>query len=200
MTFVLGFGLVACTGEVDIAKTPSDGGGGTHVMPPVGDDGGDAPGYFDVISVPQDGALDDGGWDGWSAGFASEASGPPPSCASAPVACGQPFPGETPFATSQDAANALVGQWSFCGQSISGFYDPNQVGEEYVADGTYYELLMGPNGTLVRNLDPTFIGKWEIDLTPYNGIEIHVGGRQLGGGLSACPPSLDLAFVETRIP
>jgi hypothetical protein len=54
-----------------------------------------------------------------------------------------------------------------------------------------------------RNLDPAWIGDWQVDLTPNNGLEVHTyhGGTQRGGGLSACPPSLVLVgAVEARVP
>src|ERR1019366_3568028 len=136
---LLGLPLAACSGQVvDIAKSqPNDAGeGGTETGTPPQPDSGK--------NTPETGGDGGSEWDGWSGGFASQASGPPPTCASAAVACGAPFPGQTPFASSQDAANALVGQWSFCGQDSSGFYPAGQLGEEYVADGTYYALIAGP--------------------------------------------------------
>jgi hypothetical protein len=94
-----------------------------------------------------------------------------------------------------------VGQWSFCGQDPSEFYPPDQLGEEYASDGTYYELIAGPGGTLVRNMDPQTISTWQVDLTPNNGIEVHTsgGGVQRSGGLSDCPPSLVMLGVEARL-
>ena len=194
---LLGLPLGACSGEVvDVAKSPATDGGGvgsdTGTLPPTGDSG---------TNRPETGGDDASEWDGWSAGFASSSSGPPPTCASAAVACGAAFPGESAFTSSQDAANALVGQWSFCGQDASGFYPADQLGEEYAADGTYYELIAGSGGTLVRNMDPASISTWQIDLTPTNGIEVHTsgGGVQRSGGLSACPASLVMLGVEARI-
>jgi hypothetical protein len=151
-----------------------------------------------------DGGADDAGsdaeWDGWSGAFASGSTSPPPACSSPALSCSDAFPGQTPFASAQEAADALVGQWSFCGQT-SDFYPPGQLGEEYAADSTYYALIQGPNGTLVRNLDPTAISVWQVDLAPNGGIEVHTfgGGVQRGGGLSACPPSLVLLSVEARL-
>ena len=180
---------------MDVAKSPEtdSGGAGLETGTPPGSDTG--------ANKPETGGDDAGEWDGWSAGFASSSSGPPPTCASAAVACGAAFPGESAFTSSQDAANALVGQWSFCGQDASGFYPADQLGEEYAADGTYYELIAGSGGTLVRNMDPASISTWQIDLTPTNGIEVHTsgGGVQRSGGLSACPASLVMLGVEARI-
>jgi hypothetical protein len=183
----VGLWLTACGGNVDIAQSPPD--GGAHG----GDDGG---------STADDGGSAEDAWDGWSGGFADKASGPPPSCSSTALPCGDPFPGMTRFTSSQEAANALVGKWSFCGQPA---FPPSatQLGEEYTADGTYYQLMMGSNGQLVRNLDPTTSGNWGIDLAPLMQVEIHTmnGNVQRTGGLSACPPSLVIGgVVEARIP
>jgi hypothetical protein len=191
---LLGLPLAACSGEVvDVAKSPQDDAGpdAETGTPPVPESGTKA----------ETGGDDGGEWDGWSAGFASSSSGPPPACASAALACGAAFPGQSAFTSSQDAANALVGQWSFCGQAQSGFYPPDQLGEEYAADGTYYELIAGSNGALVRNMDPQTISTWQVDLTPNNGIEVHTsgGGVQRSGGLSDCPPSLVMLGVEARL-
>jgi len=194
---LLALPLAACSGEVvDVAKSPETDSGGaleTGTSPTPGSEGG--------TNKPEAGGDDAGEWDGWSAGFASSASGPAPACASAAVACGAAFPGESAFGSSQDAANAIVGQWSFCGQDSSGFYPAGQLGEEYAADGTYYELIAGSGGMLVRNMDPESISTWQVDLTPNNGIEVHTsgGGVQRSGGLSACPPSLVMLGVEARI-
>ena len=200
---LLGLPLAACSGEVvDIAKSQTNDAGeaGTEAGVPAQPDSGKTT-PDSGANTPEIGGDGGSEWDGWSGGFASQASGPPPTCASAAVACGAPFPGQTPFASSQDAANALVGQWSFCGQDSSGFYPPGQLGEEYVADGTYYSLIAGPNGTLARDMNPQSISKWQVDLTPDNGIEVHTsgGGVQRAGGLSACPPSLVMLGVEARI-
>jgi hypothetical protein len=194
-----GLSVAACSGKVDIAKENPDDDSGTAEAG--GSSGG---GHPPAEAGPGEGGStgDDGGaWDGWSAGFASSSSGPPPTCASAALACGAPFPGQSAFASSQDAANALVGQWSFCGESGDGFYAEGQLGEEYAADGTYYELIMGSNGQLVRNMDPAAIGTWQVDLTPDNGLEVHTfgGNDQRSGGLSACPPSLVLLGVVARL-
>jgi hypothetical protein len=84
---------------------------------------------------------------------------------------------------------------------MSLFYASGQLGEEYAADGTYYQLISGPGGQLVRNLDPTTIGTWAVDLNPNGGIEIHTygDGVQRGGGLSVCPASLVVAgIIEAR--
>jgi hypothetical protein len=150
-------------------------------------------------------AVDDAGGfpdDGWGGVGATEASAPPPACGEPTLACGALFPGATSFATAQDAANALVGRWSFCGTDTGGFYPPDQLGEEYTADGTYYQLIADASGQLQRNLDPLAIGNWEVKLLTTGGVEIHTynGGTQRGGGLSACPPSLDLLGVEARLP
>jgi hypothetical protein len=183
--------LGACSGEVYIASTDGGTRGEENVEP---EEGG--------LDSPSEVGQTDAGWDGWSGSYASQASGPAPECNSAPLACGAAFPGQSGFATSQEAANALQGQWSFCGDTDSGFYPPGQLGEEYAADGTYYELVAGSNGQLVRNMDPSAIGTWQVDLTPNGGIEVHTfgGGVQRGGGLSACPQSLVLLGVESRIP
>jgi hypothetical protein len=191
---LLGLPLMACGGAVDLAK-PLASDGGAEASPP--------------LPQPESGILaDDAGedagseWDGWSAGFASSASGPPPACASAATACGASFPGETAFASSQEAANALVGQWSFCGDTEPGFYAEGQLGEEYAADGKYYELIAGSGGAVQRNMDPAAIGTWAVDLAPNGSLEIHTfgDGVQRNGGLSACPPSLVLLGVESRLP
>jgi hypothetical protein len=213
---LIGMSLTACSGQVDIARNADSGGpaqtsqvgsgtsgGGTGNAGSGASSGSSSSGA--TPSEPDAGTItepaDAADWDGWSGSFASGSTGAPPSCSEAALACGVAFPGETPFATSQDAANALVGQWSFCGQTDPGFYGADQLGEEYAADGTYYQLIMGSGGQLVRNLDPQTISTWQIDLTPQGGVEIHTsgGGVQRSGGLSACPPSLVLLSVEARL-
>jgi hypothetical protein len=180
-----------------------------------GDDGGASDTGTPIVDTgaPDEAAPHDAGGgapddstvegDGWNGTPATEASAPPPACGSADLACGSPFPGATACATSQDAANALVGQWSFCGEDSSGFYPPDQVGEEYAADGTYYQLIAGTAGGMQRNLDPTTISRWQVELMANDAIEVHTGntgGIQRGGGLSACPPSLVLLGVEAKVP
>ncbi len=196
MPAALTLSLAACTGQIDIAESRDSGQENRTPDGATTPEAGNTPPFE---AGPGTGGDAGDVWDGWSSGFASKASGPPPACASAPLACGAAFPGETPFATSQDAANALVGRWSFCGQATD-FPSPGQVGEEYAADGTYYSLVMGPNGQMQRNLDPAYITHWQVDLIPGGGIEFHTGGVQQPGGLSACPPSLVLSVVEARIP
>jgi hypothetical protein len=188
---VLGLAFAACAGAVTTQRTTAT---------DSGVEGGSRGRGSSSGSGELDATLTE--WDGWSEASVSEASGPPPTCSSPALVCGVPFPGATPFASSQDAANALVGRWSFCGADSSGFYPTYQLGEEYAADGTYYELIGGSGGQLLRNLDPVSIGNWEIDLAPNNAIEVHTfgGGTQRGGGLSACPPSLVLLGVEARLP
>ncbi len=195
LTALLG-SLAACNGEVEIAKSPDDG---------TGDDGGYDAGDV-AVNVPPDTGVSpandaSSGSDGWSGGFADEASAPPPPCGAKALACGEPFPGATAFASAQDAANALVGQWSFCDATNAGFYPAGQVGEEYAADGTYYELIADSAGGIQRNMDPSAIGTWQVELAANNGIEVHTygGGVQRPGGLSACPLSLVLIGVEARI-
>jgi hypothetical protein len=187
----LGFVLAACGGRVQGGPGSSGSGGGAS--------GANSPGQAAAgdDSVPADAG---GAWDGWSGNAVSGATGSMPACQAPPVACGQSFPGATAFASSQEAANALVGRWLFCAQSD--FYPPGQIGEEFLADGTYYELDMGPGGQPQRNLDPENISHWQIDLAPNGAVEIHTfgGGVQVGGGLSACPASLDLVVTEQRMP
>jgi hypothetical protein len=181
---------VACVGQVEIAKNNDDAG---HEE---GNEGGSVIGNEAGSTLPLD-----AGWDGWSGAAVGTATGPAPACSMPALACGAAFPGEGDFANSQEAANALVGKWSFCGQTTEGFYPAEQVGEEYASDGTYYELIAGSNGQMVRNMDPANIGTWQIDLTPNGGVEVHTfgGDTQRGGGLSSCPPALDLLFVETKV-
>jgi hypothetical protein len=180
--------VVACGGTVSQKGTPTDGG---HKAGSVGGSDGDE--QLDATVAE---------WDGWSGAAVGKASAPAPACDLPALSCGTPFPGATPFSSSQEAANALVGRWSFCGDEASGFYPTYQVGEEYALDGTYYQLVGGTGGQLLRNLDPASMGNWEIDLGPGGVIEVHTfkGGVQRSGGLSACPPSLVLLGVEARAP
>jgi hypothetical protein len=174
----------ACGGGVDIAKTDGGGAGG---------------GAQDDASLPSDAQGHVTIWDG---GFVSGASGSPPTCNQAPLACTGAFPGQPTFASAQDIANAFVGQWSFCGRSGLFFAAPGQLGEEYAADGTYYALISGSGGQLVRNLDPTTIGTWAVRLNPNGGgLEIHTfgGNVQRSGGVSVCPAALVVGGnVEAR--
>lgn len=183
----LSLAIAACGGRVSGPGSSGGGGGGG------GANGSLPPGETDTGDAGE-------AWDGWSRNAASGASGPAPACDEQPVACGQLFPGETSFTNSQEAANALVGRWLFC--QPSDFHPSDQIGEEYAADGTYYALIEGPNGQPARDLNPESISHWQIDLTPDDGIEVHThdGGVQVGGGLSACPASLDLVVLEQRIP
>jgi hypothetical protein len=197
-------GAVSPTGEVmeppgGSSGSGSSGSSGSGSSGSSGGSSGGGPGGSSGGVPDDDGGIPD---DGWSGAGATEASAEPPACASPNLACGDAFPGTMGFATAQDAANALVGRWSFCGSDSSGFYPPDQLGEEYAADGTYYQLIAGTGGQLQRNLDPTAIGNWEVKLLPRGGVEIHTynDGTQRGGGLSACPLSLELLGVEARVP
>ena len=106
------------------------------------------------------------------------------------------------FATSQDAADAIVGRWAFCPGDTSGFYPAYQVGEEYASDGTYYALVSGPNGRLVRDADPRSMGTWEVKLADRGVLEGHTygGGVQRSADLSACPRALDTIGLEVPAP
>lgn len=210
---VLVGGSAACGivyGSPVIQSNPNDGGSDAAFDGP-SDAPFDAPPAHDAHEgeptdpndADEDGYASDGAYEG---PWATMATGQPPACSQPPVTCGGAFPGSGAFASSQDAANAIVGQWSFCGDEDGGvgggFYGPGQAGEEYTADGTYYQLVVGPGGTLVRNLDPTTISNWELQLLPHGALEIHTGmfgGDQRQGGLSACPPSLITIGLETRV-
>jgi hypothetical protein len=106
------------------------------------------------------------------------------------------FPGATPFANATEAARALVGKWFYC-------YGPPNYAEEYVADGTYYQLIAAEDGGFTRNLDPTLIGQWSVQLQENHGIEIIIersgGTGYNSGGFSTCPRTMVMGG-ETVIP
>jgi hypothetical protein len=102
-----------------------------------------------------------------------------------------------------EAANTLVGRWAFCGMDTSGFYPPDQLGEEFAADGTYYQLVAGANGSLVRSADTRTMGTWEIKLQQQNdSLAIHTygDGVQRYGSLSTCPRTLTTIGLEVPVP
>jgi len=77
-----------------------------------------------------------------------------------------------------------------------------QVGEEFAADGTYYALVPGGNGTLTRDVDSRSIGTWEVKLGDHGVLEVHTYGNyvQRTANLSACPRALDTIGLEVPAP
>ncbi|HTQ46779.1 MAG TPA: hypothetical protein VMI75_28690, partial [Polyangiaceae bacterium] len=84
----------------------------------------------------------------------------------------------------------------------NGFYPAYQVGEEFAADGTYYALVPGGNGTLTRDVDSRSIGTWEVKLGDHGVLEVHTYGNyvQRTANLSACPRALDTIGLEVPAP
>lgn len=152
------------------------------------------------MDTVDDADASDDGWDGPGANMATSSG---PACNEAPPPCGSLAPAPTAFATAQDAANAIVGRWAFCpGGDTSGFYPPDQVGEEFAPDGTYYQLVADSSGQLVRNADPRTVGTWEVKLSANDVVEVHTYGNgvQRPVDLSACPRALDALGLEVPAP
>lgn len=131
--------------------------------------------------------VGDGGTGGGGGGGEGGGGGGGQSCSLPPATCTDVFPGATAFGTDTEAAEALVGRWVYC-------QGPPNYAEEYASDGTYYQLIEGDDGGFTRNLDPTLIGGWTVQLQPNHGIEVIIersGGTSYNtGGLSTCPRSM----------
>jgi hypothetical protein len=151
------------------------------------------------MDTPDDaGAYDDG----WNGPGANTSNGAVVACSEPAPPCGSLAPMPSVFASAQEAANVIVGRWSFCPGNTSGFYPPDQVGEEFAPDGTYYQLVADATGRLVRNADPRTVGTWEVKLGPNDVVEVHTYGNgiQRAVDLSACPRALDALGLEVPAP